>query len=82
MTNIIDKYEERIALGNEGVCYILEDLVKEAHTKGTQEALAKVEEWVNGKQFEAISFSTGSEWVVVADDLLHHLQQLKDKKTL
>lgn len=57
-----------------------DELIQEAHTKGTQEALAKVEEWVreNGMMWSHPNEFGVAQIVVNADDLLHHLQQLKD----
>lgn len=60
----------------------LEGAYKEIHAKGTQEALAKVEEWV--KIHKTITKKKYGEFdagfITALDDLLHHLQQLKDNK--
>lgn len=62
----------------------------EAHTKGTQEALAKVEEWASeGKRFYEWAHQIATtpeqkahykENIEMSNKLLHHLQQLKEEK--
>ena len=69
----------------------VETALTEAHSKGTQEALAKVEEWVNLVKNEwfaskADTFAGQSECEHEADRLFAkistYLQQLKDNKTV
>ena len=64
--------------------------LQEAHTKGTQEALAKVEEWLEKTYGDGINnpalviiepTESGVSQRPALPALLHHLQQLKDNKT-
>ena len=64
----------------------LRSTLTEAHYRGTQEALAKVEEWVKTcRDYDSVS--GGLPGYVggrtnAFNQVLHHLQQLKDNKTV
>lgn len=56
------------------------DKLQEAHSKGTQEALAKVEDYAKDRYAKMKNNGDITEYATVLLDLLHHLQQLKDNK--